>query len=103
MLCGRVLDRLHGLRALSADQLRSLPPENTELEWLGRGRVVIITYRESQHDSEVLVVVQGFLPTWWLPTYISTAGVGHIVAEGIVVMPDGRVDLPTDEALAHFL
>jgi hypothetical protein len=90
-LCGRVLDRLDGLRALSAEQLRDLP-ESTELEWLEQKRVLINIFRESQQDSVVLVVVQGFFPTWWLPTYISADGVGHIFAEGVVVTPDGRVD-----------
>ena len=96
------MDRLEGLRALSAEQLRTLPSESTELEWLERKRVFINTFREPLENSVVLVVVQGFLPTWWLPTYISAEGVGHIFAEGVVVTPDGGVNTASDEYLWEF-
>ncbi len=45
---------------------------------------------EEWNNGEVLFVVGAFMPTWWWPTYFSLSGVGHRVAEGIILEKDGK-------------
>jgi hypothetical protein len=42
------------------------------------------------------------VPTFWLPTYISLHGVGHLVAEGLIFSSDGSVrEAPDDVMWEH--
>jgi hypothetical protein len=83
-LCRRILARLSALNAQSPETLSALPPSRQEFERIDSKDVWLATYRESLTPESNLVVVQGFLPSWRFPRYFGPAGVGHMVADGIV-------------------
>lgn len=90
-LCARVVAVVEYLKLLQAPVLRALPKVATESQRIDGRLAYLTTYREELDKQRTLVVVQGYLPTWWLPTYISSGQIGHIVAEGLVVSPEGQI------------
>ena len=84
-LCRGVVARLEKIKSIKFDQLASLPEENYEEELHERQLLQFTTYNHALSDGSRLLVVQGFFPTWKWPTYISLRGVGHIVAEGLII------------------
>ena len=59
------------------------------------GRQVFLTvYKEYTSDGELLIAIQGFMPTWWFPNYISYSGVGKMFSDGVLVTPQKMIDAP---------
>ena len=98
-LCSRILARLDRLRSLTPEALASLPASSSEVERIGSRMATLTTYRDKLETGDSLVVVQGFLRSWRFPTYIGSAGVGYMYAEGVLVGPDGRVRDADEELL----
>lgn len=89
VLCAGISARIARLRALSCGQLRvlvGLQEERLTIEGSPGG---YRTHRLELEDGRTLIAVQGFVSTWHWPTYYSFEGIGHLVAEGLVVEPDG--------------
>jgi hypothetical protein len=66
------------------------------------GAAHFFTYKVDLSLTETLLVVSAAVPTFWLPTYISLHGVGHLVAEGLIFSSDGSVrEAPDDVMWEH--
>lgn len=96
--CEKVLEHLEALKQLSVAQLNSLPEEKTEAVNASGEMLSITVYRKNLAESEMLLVVQAFMPTWWFPTYFSAKGVGKLFVDGFVVH-DGAVREAIDSEL----
>ena len=101
-LCSRILSRIEQLRALSPSALMSLPESSSELERINSQVVSYTTYREATESGDCLLVVQGFLPSWRFPRYFGPAGIGFMVAEGLVLNQIGTVAVAPDDLLWEF-
>lgn len=101
-LCSRILSRVEHLGALSPNALMSLPESSSELERINSQVASFTTYREATESGGCLLVVQGFLPSWRFPRYFGPAGIGFMVAEGLVLNQAGTVSLATDDLLWEF-
>ncbi len=88
-LCARIVARREALRSRPSEHLRSLPELQTERERVNSRLVVLSTYADPVPSGELLLVVQGFLPTWRFPKYIGVTRIGRMYAEGLVVATDG--------------
>jgi hypothetical protein len=67
------------------------------------GRVVTFnTYRDKLESGDALIVVQGFLRSWRFPTYVGSAGVGYMYAEGILLSANGFITNPDEQLLWLF-
>lgn len=100
-VCERLITQLETLQRLSVDQLSSLPNERTETIHVEDKQILMTIYKTSLSSGELLLVVQTFLSTWWLPTFFSANGVGKIFVEGIVVQ-DGKIRRATNQELWAF-
>lgn len=101
-VCDGLCRRLEYLRGYSRLQLLALPEYEAEPAWVEGNRVLFETHRCTYDDESALVVVRAFVPTIVWPTFFSPAGVGHAVAEGLVVSPTGEVTDAPDEDLWEF-
>jgi|SRR5690349_13875909 hypothetical protein len=101
-LCSRILGRLDRLRSLTPEALVGLPASSSEVERIGGRMAKLNTYRDKLETGDAFVVVQGFLHSWRFPTYIGSAGVGYMYAEGIVIGSDGNIREPEEELLWLF-
>ena len=101
-LCTRILARLDRLRSLSPDALAALPPSSSDMERIGGRTATLSTYRDKLETGDALVVVQGFLRSWRFPTYVGSAGVGYMYAEGVLISTDGRIRDAGEELLWLF-
>ena len=75
---------MSALGSLSAGALAALPATRFESERIESRAVSFVTSREELPSQGTLVVVQGFLPSWRFPCYFGPAGIGFMVAEGLV-------------------
>ncbi|RFP58037.1 hypothetical protein D0Y53_12430 [Luteimonas weifangensis] len=80
----------------------SLPESSSELERINSQVVSFTTYREVTESGDCLLVVQGFLPSWQFPRYFGPAGIGFMVAEGLVLNQVGTLTLAPDDLLWEF-
>ncbi|MFC7301100.1 hypothetical protein [Cognatiluteimonas weifangensis] len=101
-LCSRILSRVERLGALPLSALMSLPESSSELERINSQVVSFTTYREVTESGDCLLVVQGFLPSWQFPRYFGPAGIGFMVAEGLVLNQVGTLTLAPDDLLWEF-
>ena len=101
-LCSRILGRVAHLQALPAESLLALPSEATTTERIEAQIVSFTTYNEPLHEHDRLLVVQGFLPSWRYPRYFGPAGIGFMVAEGLVLHRDGSRTAAPDDLLWPF-
>jgi hypothetical protein len=101
-LCSRIVAGLEQLRSYAPEVLRRLPAFSTSLERIAGRKATLTTYCDVLKSGDVLVVVQGFISSWRFPTYIGSAGVGHMCADGILVTIEGRLDKPDDDLLWPF-
>ncbi len=99
-LCSKVRDKLDHLRNLSAPQLLDLGEEREET-WIDGRRGELSVHRLTIANG-TLIVVQGFVSSLRWPTFIATTGVGHIVAEGLMVDTNGNVTAAPDELLWEY-
>lgn len=100
-VCKGIEARLHTLKNLTPEQLSGLDAGNDGVEKFS-GKPVYFTLFKEKVKEGTLFVVQGFVSTFKKPTYFSFKGVGHIVAEGIVVTPKGSVVEPKKEYLWRY-
>jgi len=101
-LCSRITSRIQQLRGLSPDVLFALPSVSTDLERIDSQHVALTTFRDTTVTGSCLVVVQGFLPSWSFPRYFGPAGIGFMVAEGILQTEAGAFDTAPDDLLWDF-
>src|SRR6266542_2977998 len=100
-LCRKISAKLEYLRNLSPTQLLSLDDEREKMSIAGR-RAELSLYRAKTTNGATLIVVQGFVSTFRWPTFISAAGVGHIVAEGLMVESNGSITSAPDDVLWEY-
>lgn len=101
-LCSRIMARLEQLRSFAPEVLVSLPAYSSVFIRIDRRQALLATYRDELPSGEALIVVQGFLGSWRFPTYISSAGVGYMYVEGLVVDGNGRITEPDEDLLWPF-
>ena len=103
-LCEQVLLRLARLRSIGAQRLLGLPEEEHETIFVQGQHARLSVIREPSVGGGAVVVVQGFLPTWSRPTFISLTSlqVGRLVAEGLVVGPQGEITDAPDHVMWDF-
>jgi hypothetical protein len=101
-LCARILQRIERLKFLTIDGLAALPSTQSESERIDGRHVALTTFLERLSSGAIIIIVQGFLPSWRFPTYVGTRGVGHIVAEGLVIDPSGAIHDADDQLLWEF-
>lgn len=97
--CAEVLARLERLRGLSLTQLMELPESQSAETRIEGMAVKFTTYHHALQGGRTLIVVQAFIRTARWPTYISFKRVGHILAEGLIIHQDGRIEEAPDDAL----
>lgn len=97
--CVEVLARLEQLRALPSAQLMELPESQPAESRIDGMSVTFTTYHHSLRDGRNLIVVQAFIRTARWPTYISFQRIGHILAEGLIIHQDGRIEDAADDVL----
>jgi hypothetical protein len=90
-ICTELMERIERLRALTPIQLAELPESDCEEARIDRKPVTITTYRRTLGDGRTIIVVQAFVRTLQWPTYFSTEGIGHILAEGLILEPGGQI------------
>ena len=98
-LCDRVLARLDQLSHLTGSQLRNIDEEETAEMSVGGKPAFVTVHRSNLDGGRALIVVQGFVATLRWPTVIGTDGIGHVVAEGLVVSPDDTIAPAPDELM----
>jgi hypothetical protein len=89
---------------MPSSELMTLASEAHDMvEILGKPAQLSV-YRRAREEGGCLVVVQGVPPTWWRPTYISVdlQVVGRLVADGLILFPDGAVSDAPDEEMWAF-
>jgi len=101
-LCSRIVTRLNRLRALPGEILITLPETSAETERIEGQVIALNTYCDRLETGDTLIVVQGFLPSWWFPKYFGPAGIGHMFAEGILVTQSGAITEPEEEILWYY-
>lgn len=101
-VCGLVLQRLQAIRSLGPRSLAALPLEEGEALVVSGHPVDLYVIRKPLVGECFLVVVSAFVHTLRWPTYWSASRIGHVLAEGLVVGPDGTVTDASDEHLWRF-
>jgi hypothetical protein len=101
-LCSRIVTCLEQLRSSAPEVLGNLPGSSTNLERISGRQATLTTYRDTLQSGDALIVVQGFLRSWRFPTYIGSAGVGYMYAEGILVGANGQITEPDEELVWPF-
>jgi hypothetical protein len=66
------------------------------------GAAHLFTVKVELSLTETLVVLTVAVPALWLPTYFSTAGIGHIASEGLVFANDGSVCEAPDHVMRGY-
>ena|ERR1700693_772870 len=97
--CVELLARLERLRALTPIQLTDLPESECEETRIDRRSVTINSYRHPLGGGRTLIVAQAFVRTLQWPTYFSTHRIGHVLAEGMILGPDGQIEVAPDNML----
>lgn len=98
----RLAEKLAQLRTVTAAAIARFPEVSTDTEKSDGQSVLFHTHRCAMDADEVLVVLQGFYPSWNRPNYIGTDGVGHLIAEGLVFGPDGIIREAEDDLMWEF-
>jgi hypothetical protein len=94
--------RLQHYQTLAYTELGSVARDHAELVELEGGAAHFFTHQVDLSVSETLLVVCAAVPTFWLPTYISLHGIGHLVAEGLIFSSNGGVREAPDEVMWEY-
>jgi hypothetical protein len=97
-----LLQRFHTIRKYPPATLRSLPESDDEDVSIEGKSVQFVTYRQNLTDGKTLIVLQAFVSTLNLPTFISLSGIGHILAEGFIIDSAGAVQDAPEELLWEY-
>ena len=100
--CKELERRLQSLEQQGVAVLATVPREHMEVLELESGAAHLFTLKVELNLTETLVVLTVAVPTLWLPTYISTAGRGHIASEGLVFANDGSVREAPDHVMREY-
>ena len=100
--CSALLARLAWLEKQAPHELLQLPEEHTDTVELEGNSFELSTWRAPLEDGRTLIVVQALIPTRRWPTYYSLYFIGHVLADGIVVHTDGRVEVAPDDLLWYY-
>jgi hypothetical protein len=100
--CRELETRLQSLEAQGIEALAAVPREHAEVLEFDSGAAHLFTLKVELNLTETLVVLTVAVPTLWLPTFISTAGIGHIASEGLVFSSDGTVREAPDHLMGQY-
>lgn len=100
--CKELQSRLERLEQQGVAVLATLPREHVEVLEFESGAAHLFTLKVELDLTETLVVLTVAVPTLWLPTYFSTAGIGHIASEGLVFSSDGSVSEAPDHVMREY-
>ena len=100
--CKELETRLQRLEAQGIEALASVPRAHAEVLEFDSGAAHLFTLKVELNLSETLVVLTIAVPTLWLPTFISTAGIGHVASEGLVFSSDGTVREAPDHLMGQY-
>ena len=100
--CSALLARLAWLEKQAPHELLQLPEEHTDTVERDGKSFALTTWRGALEDGRTLIVVQALIPSLRWPTYYSLYFIGHVVADGIVVNTDGRVEVAPDDLLWYY-
>ena len=100
--CAEIEKRLQHYESLGPAALDTAPREHAEVVKLESGTAHFFTYKVDLSLTETLLVLGAAVPTLWFPTFISLAGIGHLVAEGLIFSSNGTVrEAPDDVMWTH--
>lgn len=99
-LCEAILAKLEWLRALSPDQLVGLKEADSEKVNAAGKEAFVSVYKEEMPNG-YLFVVQGFVPTWRFPTFLSFSKVGKLFVEGLL-LKEGSLSQASDDLLWRY-
>lgn len=91
-ICREIMNMIEALKGLSHEDLHKLKPESSKVILLKDKELILTTYKENLAAGEMLIIVQGFLPTLSFPNYFSTNGIGRMFADGLLVSSNGVKD-----------
>jgi len=100
--CKELESRLQRLEEQGVAGLAAVPREHKEVLELESGAAHLFTLKVELNLTETLVVLTVAVPTFWFPTFISTAGIGHIASEGLVFADDGSVREAPEHVMAEY-
>jgi hypothetical protein len=100
--CKELEIRLRKLEEQGVEALSTVPREHQEVIEFDSGAAHFYTVKVELNLKETLVVLAAAVPTLWFPTYVSTGGIGHIVAEGLVFSSDGIVREAPDSVMRDY-
>ncbi len=100
--CKTLAEMLANLHEWEPEPLVALPPFQSEEQSIEGYRVRFETIREEIGEAETAFVVRAFIHTWRWPTWLSLSGVGHMLAEGFVLLSDGSREAAPDEVMWSF-
>jgi hypothetical protein len=99
-LCAEIRARLDRYAVLSQAQIDAVDEQTEELRIAGK-RAELTLFRQVI-DAGTLLVVQGYVPTFWFPTFIGSGGIGHVLAEGIVIDAEGQISPAPDHLMWEY-
>lgn len=100
--CKELEGRLQRLEQQGVEALAAVPRQYTEVLEFEFGAAHLFTRKVELNLTETLVVLTVAVPTLWFPTYISTAGIGHIASEGLVFADDGSIREAPDHVMGEY-
>jgi hypothetical protein len=100
--CAELEKRLQHYQALGYTGLASVARDHAEVVELESGAAHFFMHKVDLSLSETLLVLGAAVPTFWLPTYISLHGVGHLVAEGLIFSSSGDVREAPNEIMWEY-
>jgi hypothetical protein len=101
-VCSAVAALLQDWRVRFPADLGEFPAEWTENRDVEGYRVTFRTEKRALPSGQTLAVFQALVHTWSRPTFLSTAAVGRLYAEGLLVSEDGTVLRAPDEVMWEF-
>ena len=98
-LCDIVEAKLEQLKKLDRAKLIGLPKAQEENAWLDGSWIQIVIDHEKRDDGADLIVVGASRYSLRWPNYFSLYGVGHIVADGILISKAGEISDAPDSIM----
>ena len=101
-VCEAIANQLTRWRTRLPGDLEALPKESFGDQHIDGHRVTFGTYKVPVSTGDTLVVFQALVHTWSRPTFFAIGAVGRMYAEGLLVAPNGEVQIAPDQLLWHF-
>ena len=96
-VCRKVISIVGGLADAGHEGLLTLKERERRQVAIDGHKVLITIYKREIGEGKKLIVVQSYLRTWREANHVSMFGIGQTLAEGILILPCGKVvDAPED-------